>query len=44
MWQERLVHTVMLDSMLGSVGVVWKYVRFLVVQFLFLWAIARVIV
>jgi hypothetical protein len=38
------VHTVIMDSMLGSVGVVWKYVRFLVVEFLFLWAIAGVIV
>jgi hypothetical protein len=25
-WGDGLVHTVMLDCMLGSVGVVWEYV------------------
>lgn len=30
-WGDGLVHTVMMDCMLGSVGVVWGYVKF------FLW-------
>ena len=29
-WEVGLVHTVMLDAMLGSVSVVWEYVGYVV--------------
>ena len=49
MRKERLVHTVIMDSMLGSVDVVWGYVGvsvsvsmgLFVVQFLFFWSVAE---
>ena len=31
MWEDGLVHTVNMDCMLGSVGVAWEYVGFMLV-------------
>lgn len=35
MWEEGLIHTTMVDAMLGSVDVMWKYVGFELVKVLY---------